>query len=304
MHILMVFLDGVGLGDDNPEINPFVAAELPTLHSLTNGHLWLHTTGRQTSERANFVPTDPCLGVSGRPQSATGQAAILTGRNVPQIIGEHYGPKPNPAIRQILSEDNFFKQVVSHGKTAALVEAYPPGWHKGINSGKRLPSSYQQAAREAGLAFMTESDLRAGRALSGDWTGRGWRTQLGFDDTPILTPEEAGVRLVEISRQYDFAFFAHWLTDVIGHRGPLNAGIELLETFDGVMSGILEAWDDQEGLVIVTSDHGNIEDIGDRKHTTNNVPTVIIGAEKAAFADGFADLTDFVPRMTRLLLAK
>ena len=94
MHILLLFLDGIGLGDDNPDVNPFVVAKMPDLTALTNGKRWLRDTGRQESERAIFIPTDPRLGVAGRPQSATGQAAILTGKNVPQLLGEHYGPKP------------------------------------------------------------------------------------------------------------------------------------------------------------------------------------------------------------------
>ena len=76
MHILMIFLDGVGLGDADPEVNPFALANLPTLHQLANGHGWFNTTGTQISDRAVFIPTDPRLGIPGKPQSATGQATI------------------------------------------------------------------------------------------------------------------------------------------------------------------------------------------------------------------------------------
>ncbi len=301
MHILMIFLDGIGLGEDNPNTNPFAAAHLPTLHSLTNGRRWLAGIGRQQTERALFIPTDARLGVAGRPQSATGQAAILTGRNIPQIIGEHYGPKPNAAIRALIAGDNFFKQVVSHGGTAALIEAYPPRFHQGIDSRKRLPASYQQAVLEAGLPLMTEANLYRGEALAVDWTGQGWRSELGYTDTPLYTPREGGGKMVEISRHYDFAFFSHWVTDIIGHRGPLSAGVDLLELFDEVMAGALEAWNDDEGLMIITSDHGNLEAIDHRNHTENDIPTVIIGRQRETFADGFAALTDYVPRMADLL---
>lgn len=299
----MIFLDGIGLGDDDPSINPFAAAHMPTLTALTNGKRWLRSTGRQQSARALFIPTDPRLGVPGRPQSATGQAAILTGRNIPQIIGEHYGPKPNTPIRQLLSENNFFKQVINHGMTAALLEAYPPRWHKGIDSGKRLRSSYQQAAYEAGLPIFTEANIYAGEALSGDWTGEGWHTDLGYTDTPVYTRYDAGRRMVQISRHYNFAFFSHWMTDVVGHRGPLEDGIRLLELFDGVMAGALAEWDDEEGLMIVTSDHGNLENVNDRRHTENDVPTLIIGREKERFATGFKTLADFVEPMAAALFA-
>jgi hypothetical protein len=302
MHILLIFLDGIGLGDDNPAVNPFAVAHMPTLTALTNGQRWLRGIGRQESARAVFVPTDPRLGMPGRPQSATGQATILTGRNVPQLIGEHYGPKPNPPVRQLLAEDNFFKQVVAGGKTAAIISAYPPRLQHAIQRGKTLRSSYQLAAHEAGLPMFTLEMLYSGDAISEDWTGAGWRSRLGYADAPLYTPEDAGRLMVALSRRYDFAFFSHWFTDTVGHRGPLEDGVELLELFDGVMAGALDAWRDDEGLMIVTSDHGNLEDVGDRHHTENDVPTLIIGAAKAAFADGLRDLSDITPRMARLLL--
>lgn len=299
----MIFIDGVGLGDNDPETNPFAAAHFPTLTQFTNGRKWLNSTGKVISDRAVFIPTDPRLGVASRPQSATGQAVIITGENVPARIGRHYGPKPNQEIRALLDEDNFFKRVVKHGKSANLLEAYPDGWHKGINSGKSIPASYQYAARSAGLKFFDHEALKDGYALSGDWTGEGWRTQLGFDDIPVLSPFEAGQRLVELSRAYDFAFMSHWLTDVVGHKGDLPEAVKLLHTFDQVMAGVLATWNDDEGLVVVTSDHGNIEEITHRRHTENDVPTLIIGNGKEEFADGLNTLADFVPRMANLLLA-
>jgi hypothetical protein len=303
MHILMIFLDGIGLGDDDPLVNPFAAASLPTLTALTNGKRWVRGIGVQESERALFIPTDPRMGMPGRPQSATGQATIITGRNVPQAVGEHYGPRPNPAVRAVLAEDNFFKQVVGHGKRAALISAYPARLHDAINSGKRLRSSYQQALHEAGLPMFGEAELYSGEGLSEDWTGHGWREHLGYTDTPLYPPEEAGRRIVEVSRRYDFAFFSHWMSDTVGHRGTVEDGARLLEVFDSVMAGMLEAWDDAEGVLIVTSDHGNMEDLSHGKHTENDVPTLVIGDARDVFRD-VHDLSDLVPRMGRLLFAE
>ncbi|MCA0452788.1 MAG: hypothetical protein LCI00_02290 [Chloroflexi bacterium] len=301
MHILMLFLDGIGLGDSNPETNPFVTAHMPTLMGLTNGKRWLRDTGQQETARSRFIPTDANLGIPGRPQSGTGQAAILTGLNVPQIIGEHYGPKPNLQTREIIANDNFFKQVKRAGKKAALLDAYPEGLHHDIARGKTLRSSIQQASYEAGQAMFGMAELKAQQALTPEWTGESWHSYLKLYDTPVYTPQEAGKLLVKISRQYDFAFHSHWMTDHVGHRGPLSRGVELLELFDGVMAGVAEEWDDDEGLVIVTSDHGNMEEIGNRNHTENKVPTLVIGSAKSAFADGFHDLTGYVPRMAKLL---
>lgn len=301
MHILFLFLDGIGLGDDDPAVNPFAAADLPTLHSLSNGKRWLRDTGIQRSERAVFIPTDPRLGVEGRPQSGSNQAAMLTGRNIPEIIGKHYGPKPNEAIRNILTEDNFFMMVRRAGKTAAMLDAYPPRLLQDIERGKTLPSSNQYAAIASGQSLFTIEDLRQRRAITAEYTGEAWHKHLKIADTPLYSEHEAGHLLVELSRQYDFAFHSFWMTDFVGHRGSMAQGVELLALFDGVMAGVLDAWDDEEGLVIISSDHGNMEKIGDRRHTENDVPTLIIGTEKDTFAEGFTQLTDFVPRMRRLL---
>jgi 2,3-bisphosphoglycerate-independent phosphoglycerate mutase len=302
MHILLIFLDGIGLGDDNPDVNPFAVANTPTLHKLANGQRWLKGIGQQEAERAVFVPLDAQLGVAGRPQSGTSQAAILTGRNIPQIVGEHYGPKPNEATRKLLAEGNFFKELVAHGKPTAIINAYPPQLLHSIKRGKTLPSSIQQAFLETGNPLSTIDQLRSRDALSEDWTAQGWRSHLGFDDIPVYTPFEAGVRMVELSRRYDFAFFSHWITDTIGHRGTLEDAVAILELFDKVMEGALSVWDDTEGLMIITSDHGNMEEIGSRKHTENLVPTVIIGDKRREFAEGLTDLTGLVPRMRKFLL--
>ena len=299
MHILLLFLDGIGLGDDDPRHNPFVVAHTPTLRALANGQPWIRETGFQDSGLAFFIPTDAQLGIPGRPQSGSSQASILTGQNVPALIGEHYGPKPNAAIRQLLDEDNLFLRLRRQGRRATLLDAHPPDLLARMARGKTLPSSIQQAAIASGQRLFNLDDLRAGRALTPEWTGEEWQQQLKLD-SPLYTAHEAGRKLAELARNHDFAMHSHWMTDYVGHRGDMTAAVRLLERFDGVLAGLLEAWDDSRGVVIVTSDHGNIEHIGQRNHTENLVPTLVVGQARQAFAD-LRDLTDFVPRIARLL---
>ena len=301
MHILLLFLDGIGLGPDEPETNPFAVADMPFLTQLTNGQRWLDGIGRQQSDLMSFVPTDPRLGVEGRPQSGTSQAAILTGKNVPEMVGRHYGPKPDAQTRQLLDNENLFISVKATGKKASLLDGYPPSLLASIERGKTLPSSIQYAAIASGQSLFTVDDVREKRSITAEYTGQEWHSHLKLTDTPLYTPYEAGKLLVELSRQYDFSMHSHWITDYVGHRGPFQAAVELLERFDGVMQGIVDNWKPDEGLVIVTSDHGNMEVIGDRHHTENDVPTLIYGKEHAAFADGFSDLTHITPRILRFL---
>ncbi|MEL7234037.1 MAG: hypothetical protein AAGK74_06055, partial [Chloroflexota bacterium] len=209
MHILLIFIDGIGLGDDNPEKNPFTVAQMPTLTGLTNGKRWVRGIGRQESDRALFLPLDPRMGVQGRPQSGTGHATIITGRNVPTETGTHYGPKPDADTRAIVDSGSFFTDVVAAGKTASLLTAYPPFLLHNIARGKSLPTSFQAAAMNAGQALYTIDDLRDGKALSADWTGRGWHRDLNYRDVPVMSLDEGGKHMVTLSRQFDFALQSH-----------------------------------------------------------------------------------------------
>jgi hypothetical protein len=196
-----------------------------------------------------------------------------------------------------------FMQITARGLPAALLEGYPPRWHDAVNRGKRLRASYQEAAHVAGLPIFTEREIFSGDALAVDWTGQGWRTELGYADSPIYSPHDAGVKMVELSRRYAFALFPHWLTDTLGHRGTIADGVQILELFDGVMAGALAAWQDDEGLMIITSDHGNLEDLSHGKHTENDVPTIVIGADHRSFAARIHTLADLVPQMQAVLFA-
>lgn len=296
-RILFIFIDGVGLGRDDPGVNPFASARLPTLSALTDGRKLVAGLPRLNTRRATFVPTDAAMGVEGLPQSATGQATILTGLNVPREVGGHWGPKPNEAVAAVIRRATVFRSIVAAGKSAALLNAFPQRYFDAIASGRRNYSAIPLAVTAAGIPLMTAGDLRDGRALSADFNGEGWRRQLGYTDTPVYSLAEAGRVMARLAAELDFAFFEHWHTDYAGHRGTLEEAVGLLERFDTVLGGVLEAWDDSLGLIVITSDHGNIEDLQHRHHTPNLVPTLVIGAPelRAPFTEGLHDLTGFVP---------
>ncbi len=304
MRLLFIFLDGVGLGADNPEINPLARAEMPTLQGLLGGQKLLATSAPYTGERATLLPLDASLGVNGLPQSATGQTVLLTGINVPAEIGEHYGPKPNPAVAKYLLNGNLFSQLTKAGKTAALLNGYPPRYFDGVDSGKRLYSAIPLAVTSAGLSLFTKDDLYAGRALSADFTGAGWRGMLGFSDAPTYDPRAAGKKLGELAGQYDFSLFEYWASDYAGHKQDMDWAIKQLEVFDGVLGGLIKNWNDDEGLILVTSDHGNMEDLTTRRHTDAKVPGLLIGLSKArvAFASGLNDLTGIYSSILKIVI--
>ena len=300
-YVHLFFLDGVGLGVNDPDVNPFATAVLPHLTALFGANWYLDGHAPILTDRASLVPTDANLGIDGRPQSATGQATILTGRNVPELVGEHYGPKPNQPVRDVVQEGSLFQEVVEAGGRAALITPYPQGFFDAIDSGKRLLSAVPLAATRAGLALMTADDLRNGRSVSPDFTAQGWHDHLGYTDIPLLTLPQAGQHIAHIARDYHFSFFEHWPTDQRGHRGSLDEAAAHLETVDAVIGGLLSAWDDERGLLIITSDHGNIENKTHRKHTRNPVPTIRIGKNHAQLAPHIHDLTDIATAVRQAL---
>lgn len=296
MRVLFLFLDGIGLGENDPAINPFARAKMLNLNSLLDGRTLLKDAAPFVGEKATLLAVDPAVGVAGLPQSATGQAILLTGINIPAEIGYHYGPKPNPEVAAYLKNGTLFSRFTQAGKKSALLNAYPPRYFDGIDSGKRLYSSIPLAVTSAGLPLFREDALYAGTALSADFTGDGWRTMLGFLDTPLMDAPQAGYKLAELSRGYDFSLFEYWASDYAGHKQQMETAIELMETFDSVLGGLVKAWE-EDGLILVTSDHGNMEDLFTRRHTDAHVPVLVIGIKDAReeFTRGMTDLTHIAP---------
>lgn len=292
-RVLFLFLDGVGLGLDDPLRNPLSAASMPKISALLGGSRLVAQTAPFHGDEATLLALDARLGIEGTPQSASGQATILTGRNVPAEIGRHYGPKPNPPIRRLLESNNLFSEVARGGGSSALLNAYPPGYFESIRSQRRLYSAIPLAATAAGLRLRTAADLKAGQALSPDFTGQGWSARSDFPPAPVYTAEEAGSLLAQLSLAYDLAWFDYWPSDYAGHRGSMEMSLPMLETFDTIMGALHQAWANRRDLVVVISDHGNLEDMEKRGHTLNPVPAMLIGPPelRRQFSEDLVDLT-------------
>ncbi len=303
MKILFLFLDGIGLGENNPEINPFARADMPTLRSLLGGRTLTRETAPFEGDLATLLAIDPNLGVDGLPQSATGQGVLLTGINIPAELGYHYGPKPNPDVAKYLNGKTIFSKTVGAGKKAALLSAYPPRYFEGINSGKHLYSSIPLAFTNAGLSLFTKDDYYAGNALAADFTGQGWHDFLHLRDAPIYEPEEAGKRLAEIASRYDLSLFEYWASDYAGHKQDMDSAVRQLERLDGVLKGLLDKSCCKPDLTLLTSDHGNMENLSTRRHTAADVPLLLFGDKslRREFQKDIHDLTGITPAIAKFL---
>jgi 2,3-bisphosphoglycerate-independent phosphoglycerate mutase len=310
MRVLFIFLDGIGLAENNPETNPFATAEMPNLNRLLDGRSLLKDSAPFHGELASLLAVDPAVGVNGLPQSATGQAILLTGKNIPAELGYHYGPKPNPEVAAFLKDDTLFSNFAKAGKKTALLNAYPPRYFHGIDSGKRLYSSIPLAVTNAGLPLFRYDDLFAGHALSADFTGEGWRSMLGFPEAPVMDATHAGRKLGSLAKEYDFSLFEYWASDYAGHKQQMDEAIHLMQAFDAILGGLVDEIEEErresgdELLVLVTSDHGNMEDLSTRRHTDADVPALVIGEKTAReeFTRDLKSLTDIAPAIWKTVM--
>lgn len=302
-HILFLFLDGIGLGRDDPKINPFAHARMPALIDLLGGRRLIADSVPHNDIRSSLLALDACMGVEGLPQSATGQATLMSGENIPAAIGYHYGPKPNTPVANYLQNGNIFSRLQAKGVHSALLNAYPTRYFEAIESGRRIYSAIPLAVTSAGLQLKTENDLNAGLALAADFTAQGWHDHLGLTDTPVLAAHEAGEKLTQLASYHHFSMFEYWLSDYAGHRQDMDQAVHLLEEFDQVLAGLLSSWDDQSNLLLITSDHGNLEDLSTRRHTLNPVPAILVGPSnlRSQFSVNLRTIASIAPAILELL---
>lgn len=295
MPVLILFLDGVGLGEPDASFNPFARAATSAIRGLLGGPL----VRRGIVDRPGvlLVPTDATLGVGGLPQSATGQTALLTGCNAPAVAGRHVTAYPTAPLRALLEDRSLFAVLRRQGRAVALANAYSPEYFAAVASRRLKMAAVTYAAQAAGVRLRSVDDLRAARAVFHDLTN-GRLRQWGHD-LPEATPRESGRRLAAIAARAELTFFEFFLTDLAAHgRIPLS-GDAVVVMVDELLAGILEAATPRT-TVIVASDHGNLEDDRSRAHTTNPVPTLVIGPGRDAFR-GVRALTDIAPAILSLM---
>lgn len=306
MRVLLIFLDGVGVGPADLRSNPFMHAVLPTLRWLLDGQPPVSQNDPIIGERAALVLADATLGVPGVPQSGTGQTALLTGTNAPKMSGKHHGPYPDEPARMLLREHSLFRQLTEAGHRVVFANAYPDRYLERLARGTGRASAIARAAHMAGVRLRGPDDLRAGQALSAFLTNQGWHDHLGYTDMPIISAGEAGRRLARLADDYDFTLFEYYHTDMAGHRGVRARILDVLEQVDQFLRGVTENVDGDETLVLIASDHGNIEDWSTTDHTLNPAFLMAIGSDgvPAWVAKRIQKITDLAPVIAELLSRK
>lgn len=295
-RILLVFLDGVGIGPADPGINPFVhgAAELPTLARLLGASVPTLDRPRVSGLSGHAFPLAATLDVEGVPQSGTGQVALLTGESAAELFGGHFGPWTPVRLRPLLEERSALRRAADAGRSVAFANAYPKGW-PGPRGGRRIAGP-PLAARAAGALVRHEEALGRGDAVASEIVNDGWRRHLGHASLPEVTAAEAGANLARISRSADLTLFAHYATDTAGHAMDMDRAVAALARVDDFLGGVLAELS-TDTLLLVASDHGNLEDVR-TGHTRNPVLGLATGpgADRAAELVDLRQVTPFVLR--------
>jgi 2,3-bisphosphoglycerate-independent phosphoglycerate mutase len=296
LRTVFLFLDGVGLGKTDPDVNPMFRARLPHLRSLLGGKLPHLGLRRISSDHAVAIPLNATLGVAGLPQSGTGQATLFTGVNAAKLMGKHFGPYPATTILPLVESGNIFRQYKSRGRSVCFANAFPKQFFEYAASGKRRLSVTTLSCRFAGVPLCDAESLGRDESVSADITRARW-PELGYPDLPIITPREAGKHLWSITARHSFTLFEYWLTDYAGHGRDMATAVETLERFDGMLGGLLEDFDPKECTLILTSDHGNIEDLSTKTHTRNPVPCILAGRKHRELSSVLKSLIHVTPAL-------
>ncbi len=265
--------------------SPVLAASMPALDALRRG-----------AEGAVYRELDATLGFEGLPQSATGQTTLLTGRNGAEAMAGHYGPWPGPTLKALLDGGNIFHDGVSAGG-AALANAYPPGYFEARKGRRFGPNAIAYGAVAAGLEQRGEAEYARDEAVPSDLVG-------GHLDRPggPLGPTGSARVLGALASRHALTVLDVWLTDAFGHAGRFAEAVALLERLDLVVASLTGAGGAVAGgaTLLITSDHGNLEDLSVATHTRNPVPLFAAGPGAGEFAAA-TSLLDVAPAVRRVI---
>jgi hypothetical protein len=275
LKIIFVFIDGLGIGSSDPETNPLCDPRFPHLQTLLK----------------NAIPLDACLGVDGLPQSATGQATLLTGINASKIMGRHIEGFPPPTLKKVIQHENLFSKL----KKRTFANSY---WLDDVSHIPRRRESVTTVMTLSALGHVRgKAELRANRAVNQDIT-RWTMHQRGYDG-PLISPEEAADHLLGVASENDFTLFEYFLTDRAGHSGKRDMVYQCLETLERFLSRACTFANEPNQLFLLSSDHGNIEDLTTFRHTKNPVPFIALGdqVKKLQQLESLADVTPAIVRL-------
>jgi 2,3-bisphosphoglycerate-independent phosphoglycerate mutase len=111
------------------------------------------------------------------------------------------------------------------------------------------------------------------------------------------------------SNKHNFIAINYANADMVGHTGNYNATIQAIKVLDQCLAKLVNAVLKEDGIILLTSDHGNAEDMFDSdadspytSHTKNPVPLVLISNKftKTTTTLLNGQLSDIAPTILRI----
>lgn len=323
-RLLFIFLDGVGIGDC-VDSNPFFAAQAAFLP--------FYTTNNREQRLPDGTPIkaiDATLGVDGIPQSATGQTSLFTGENIPAMLNGHKGSYPDKTMRQIIKEKNLLSRLRNKNLNARYINAYPfhaqlfTQPHVDIHEdgsfhfSEEFPPLFKKRISVTTcmsivnrLTPFDENDIIDENALFQDYSNlslihgleeaqkSGKLNDLIPPSLPVFSPEKAAEILFKASQKFDFLLYEYFQTDIFGHRNTFSERVRLVRQLDLLLGRLISLMDKERDTLLITSDHGNLEDGAVPTHTRNPVPLVVWGNQGHELRESIHNLVDVTPALER-----
>ena len=148
---------------------------------------------------------------------------------------------------------------------------------------------FVHAARQVGVPLRTWDDVRNGRALTSSMTHEleGDFNVDFFRQAPLPknTPVEAAAILLDQAQEHDFTFYKYQIPDLVSHTGRIELARQVFAVIEEFVEAILQAIDPERTVVIITSDHGHLEQLtSSHAHPKTAVPTWYFGPEPSETA--------------------
>jgi 2,3-bisphosphoglycerate-independent phosphoglycerate mutase len=307
-RVTFIFLDGCGVGPRG-EGNPFFLGGCR--------HLPFWRGGMTLPDGTPISAIDATLGIPGAPQSASGQTALFCGASAEEIGGHHRNGYPDRLLRQVILEKNLLTRLAAAGAAARFLNAYPAhhelftAAHIRLQADGRLwfspsfPERFKKMISVTSCMLLAsgqtpfgEQEIRAGRALYQDYSNR----SLGERGLPlpVFSPQKAARVLGGASRRFDLVLYEYFQTDLFAHRRSMAECVALVRDLDALVGTLLSLLDRRRDTLLLTSDHGNLEEHARHGHTRNPVPLVAWGEHGARLRRKVRCIGDVAPAILDL----
>ena len=111
-----------------------------------------------------------------------------------------------------------------------------------------------------------------------------------YDKTPEMKVKQITDALLEHKNDFDFFVVNFANTDMVGHSGNMAKTIKAVEAVDREIGRIVRKF---LGVIFITADHGNCEDMTEKwktSHTLNDVPLILVNTKGKLQKGGLADV--------------